>query len=306
MALTYGQLSSITEKKFLPRMYDNIFDSNPLLARAKKNFYRKLDGGESIQVPLNYATTSSSGWYAGADTLSTNDSDTITAANYSWKQLYAKIAISRADELKNAGDAGKVNLVKSKMKIAEKTMADSLGTGLYNSGATANAIIGLRDIVATDQTVGGISQTSYSWWAGNVDSSTTTLTIASMQAVFNDASVDSEIPSVIMMTRANLNRYHALLQANQRFVDSDAARGGFTSLLFNGKACIADSHCPANHIFYLNEDHLHLFVHKQEDFRMEPFASPINQNVKVAGIYWMGALGSSNNRLHGVQTALTA
>lgn len=84
------------------------------------------------------------------------------------------------------------------------------------------------------------------------------------------------------------------------------AQGTENTRLFNGKPCIADSHCPANHIFYLNEDHLHLFVHKQEDFRMEPFQSPINQNIKVAGIFWMGALGSSNNRLHGVQSALTA
>jgi hypothetical protein len=54
MALTYDQVTAITQKKFIPKMYDNIFDSNPLLQRAKKKgWYDKLDGGERIVVPLS-------------------------------------------------------------------------------------------------------------------------------------------------------------------------------------------------------------------------------------------------------------
>ena len=57
MALTYDQISAITEKKFLPKLYDNVFDSDPLLQRGKKKFYEKVDGGTSLIVPLNYAQT---------------------------------------------------------------------------------------------------------------------------------------------------------------------------------------------------------------------------------------------------------
>lgn len=76
--------------------------------------------------------------------------------------------------------------------------------------------------------------------------------------------------------------------------------------MFNGIPVLPDSHCPANHFFFLNEDYLSLYVHKDEDMRLEPFAKPINQNIKLAKIYWMGAYGSSNNRLHGLLNALTA
>jgi hypothetical protein len=109
-----------------------------------------------------------------------------------------------------------------------------------------------------------------------------------------------------MATRANYNRYYALLQPQQRFQDSESAKGGFQSLMFNGIPVLADSHCPANHIFFLNENYLHLFVHKDSDFKFEPFQKPVNQAVKVAKIYWTGALGSSNNRMHGVLSAITA
>lgn len=306
MALTWDQISGITEKKFVKKLYDNVFDSNPLLQRAQKKFYEKIDGGTSIMVPLNYAQTSASGWYNGSDVLSTSDNEAITSAEYAWRQLYANITITRKDELVNSGDAAKVNLVKSKTQIAEKTMKDLLGTGLYNAGTTANAIIGLQSILGTTNTVGGISQTNYSWWQSQIDSTTTTLSIATMQTIHNACSVDNDQPTVVMGTRANYNRYYGLLQPQQRFMDSETGKGGFSSLMFNGIPFIADSHCPANNVIFLNENYLHLFVHKDEDMRFDAFIKPNNQNLRTAKIYWMGALGSSNNRLHGRMTAVAA
>lgn len=306
MALTWDQVSGITEKVFVPKLVDNIFDSNPLMKRLKEKSYEKLSGGTSIMVPLQYAALSASGWYTGADTLSTSDNENITAAEYQWRQIYANISITRKDELMNSGDAQKVSLVKSKMQAAEKTMMDTMGTAIYNAGTTLNALVGLRAIVATTSTVGGIDQSTNSWWSGQVDSSTTTFSIAALQTQYNACSIDADSPTVLMATRANYNRYYGQLQPQQRFQDSDSAKGGFSSLMFNGSPFIADSHAPANHIFLLNEKYLHLFVHKDEDFRMEPFVKPINQNVRTGKIYWMGALGSSNNRLHGKLSAVAA
>jgi len=306
MALTWDQISGITEKKFIKKLYDNIFDSNPLLKRLKQKSYEKLDGGTSIMIPLNYAQTTAAGWYTGGDTLSTSDNENITAAEYAWKQIYANISITRLDELKNSGDAQKIALVKSKTQIAEKTIMDQMGTAIYNDGTTLNAPIGLRAIVGTTSTIGGISQSTNSWWQGQVDSATTTFSISALQTLFNACTVDSDGPSVIMATRANYNRYYSQLQPQQRFMDSETAKGGFSSLMFNGIPFIADSHAPTSHIFMLNEQYLHLFVHKDEDLRFEPFQKPINQNVKVAKVYWMGALGSSNNRLHGKLSAVAA
>lgn len=304
--LTWDQISGITHKKFVKKLADNIFDSNPGIRRLKQKSYEKLDGGTSIMLPLNYAQTTASGWYTGADSLSTSDNENISAAEYSWKQLYANITITRLDELKNSGDAQVISLVKSKTQIAEKTMNDLLGVALYNDGTTTNAPVGLRAIVNTTGTVGGISMSSNSWWQGQVDSSSTVLSLSVLQTQFNAASVDNDQPTVALATRANYNRFYALLQPQQRFMDSDTAKAGFSSLMFNGIPFIADSHCPANHVFMLNENYLYLFAHKDEEMRFEPFVKPINQNVRVGKIYWMGAIGSSNNRLHAKMSALAA
>lgn len=305
MALTYDQISAITQKKFIPKLYDNIFNSNPLLQRHRKRSYELIDGGASILVPLNYAAPSASGWYAGADTLNINDNDQVSAAEYSWKQLYTNISILRSDELKNAGDEQILSIVKSKVKIAEKNMEDLLGTGIFSNATDSKSIVGLRQIVSASNTVGGISQSTNSWWQAQVDSTTTTLSLSAMQTQWNLATIGSWSPSVAICTRSIFNSYYALLQPQQRFQDSSSAEGGFQSLMFNGLPVLPDSHCPSSTLFFLNEDYLHLFAHKEEDMRFEPFAKPVNQNIKIAKIYWMGAYGSSNNRLHAIMSAIT-
>lgn len=306
MALTYDQLSAITQRKILPKLVDNIFDSNPTLQRAKKKWYMKTDGGTTITVPLNYAQISSAGSYSGSDTLSTTDNDVFTAAEYQWKQYYANISITGRDEAINSGDSAKLKLLTQKTKVAEKTLADILGTALYNAGTAAKDIGGLRLIVSTSSTVGGISQTTYSWWGAQVDSSTTTLSIAKMQSLDNLCTIGSDKPSVVMTTRTLYNSYYGSLQPAQRFEDSESAKGGFSALFFNGKPVMVDSHVPANYMFFLNEDYLDLAYHPERDFKMEPFMKPVNQDVQTAKIYWMGNLVSSNNRMQGVMSALTS
>jgi hypothetical protein len=307
MALTLDQLNAITHKKIIGKLFDNIFDSNPLLKRLMASGqYQSQDGGTSIDVPLNYATTTASGWYSGADVLDTTDNENISAARFTWKSLFVGVSITDEDELKNGGTAGELKLLASKVQIAEKTMKDLLGTGIYSDGTDADSIQGLRDIVAADQTVGGIDQASYSWWQAQVDSTTTTMTLSALNSVFEDCVIDSEKPTIAVATRANYNRYYNLLQPQQRFMDSDSAKGGFQSLMFNGIPFISDSYVPANHVFLLNEKHLWMWYHPQRNLSMEPWQKPINQQVKVSRILWMGALGSSNNRLHGKLSALTA
>lgn len=297
MALTYDQISAITEKYYVPKLEDNIFDSNPYLRRIKQKSMVKIDGGTSIMVPLEYAVNGAGGWYTGADTLDTSDTEVITSADYQWKQIYENISIKRSDELKNSGDAAKLNFVKSKLKNAEKSMLDRIGTGVYSAGTDAKSIVGLRVFCSTSNTVGGISQSSYSWWQSNVDSTTDTLTMSALQTQWNAAVVDNMQPSVGLAGRAVFNIYYSLLQPQQRFTDADTAKGGFSSLMFNGIPVLADSHCPANHFFFVNEEVCKLYVHRDEDMRFEPFQKPLDQNVMVAKLYGMMAFTSGNNRL---------
>lgn len=308
MALNYTQLTAITQDYFLPKVIDNIFNSNALLqrARSKKWYTTNYDGGLQIIQPVAYAVTSSSGWFTGAGVLDTSDNDQITAAAFTPAHAYANITITRDDELRNSGKAQVANLIKSKVQIAEKTLADTIGTGLYNDGTTTNAMTGLRLAVDSAGTYGGIDRSAYTWWAAQEDGVTAVTSIAKMQAMFGDCSIGSDKPTVITSTQDLYDAYYALLQPQQRFMDSETAKGGFTNLMFNSVPIVVDSHCPANHMFFLNEDYIELVVHKDENFRFEPFQKVINQAVQAAKIYWYGNLVVSNCRMQGKMNALTA
>ena len=307
MPLPYNQLSAVTRTKYIPKLVDNIFDSDALLKRAKdKGWYTSVDGGDAIAQPLMYATTTAAGSYNPTDTLDTTDNEQFSAAKYLWKFYYANITITRADELKNNGDSAILNFVKQKVMAAEMTLKDKIQDGIYSDGTTASAIGGLRLIVDSGNTVGQIDQSAYSWWQSQEDSTTTTLTLDSMQTMFANLSINNLTPSVIMATRANYNRYWSLLQPQQRFMDKSSADAGFTSLLFNGTPVIIGAKVPANHMFFLNEEFLNLYYHPKEDFRFDDFISPINQNLKVGKIYWAGNMGISNARTCGKFTGLTA
>lgn len=80
MALTYDQITAITQKRYIPNLVDNIFDSDPLLQRAKsKGWYESKNGGTSIIQPLMYAQVTAAGSYAATAQLDTTDNDVFTA-----------------------------------------------------------------------------------------------------------------------------------------------------------------------------------------------------------------------------------
>jgi len=305
MALT-AELSALTHKYLIPKLVDNIFDSNAALQRAKKKgWYDTIDSGTSITQPLAYATTTSAGRYSGSATLLTADNQQITDASWTWKQYYASILITRIDELKNAGKSGIINHLKAKVQLAEKTLKDLLGTDIFSDGTTANSFEGFKMMCAATGTHGTIAKGTYSWWQANVDSTTTALTPVAVQALLGDCTVDNDRPTVIFCLQDQFDDLWAALQPQQRFADEETLKAGFVNLIINGVPVIVDSHVASGYLHMINENYVQLIAHKDENFRFSGFRQPTNQNVKVAQIYWTGAMTSSNNRMHGMMTALT-
>jgi len=304
----FSQITAVSRRYFLPRLADNVFLGNVLLNRAKtKGWLKTIDGGVDINIPLEYAIASAAGSYSGSQTLDIADNDVFSAAKVNWKQYYAAVSVSGIDKLKNAGSNRIVDFVKSKMKNAEKTLRRKLAstTGIYSAGGTATEIVGLQAWINTDETVGGISQTNNSFWRAQEDTTTTTLSLAAMQTRFNACSEDSEEPTMIATTKSIYNSYWGLLTPQQRFTSDEVGKAGFKSLMFNSVPVVSDTNCPSGDMYFLNEDYLHLFVHRDENFRQTEFQSPVNQNVVTSKIYWAGEFASSNNRYHGAFKGLT-
>jgi len=301
MALTYGELSSITQKYFVPKLVDNIFASNAALSRARKKWYEK-GSGISLMQPLAYATTSAAQRFSGSDSLNITANDQITAATWVWKEMQAPITITKIDELTNSGPQQVVNFVKAKVQMAEKSLGSMLGTDLFGDGTTANSIEGLAMVTAVTGSHGGIAKQTYSWWQAKQDTTAAAITYARLRGLMGDCTIDNDKPTVAFTTQDIYDDITLLFQPQQRFTDAKTADAGFSNILVEGMPVIVDSHVASGDCYLINENYVTLYY--LEDFRFDPFVKPTNQAVSTAHIYWTGALASSNNRMHGVFTAL--
>lgn len=303
MALSWDDITGITKKHFEPVMYDNIYGSNPALARYKSKM-RKVSGGTKILVPVLYATNAYAQRLGTASTLNTSTNAKKTAAEYEWKRYAAPIVVDGLDELKNAGDAAVISHVKTEVESAEKSMADIMGTDIHAVGSTTGSLQGHLLGTAASGTCGGIAKGTYSWWQGQVDSTTTSLTLASMQALFGDCTVDNDRPTVIYTTQDVYDDAYALIQPQQRFGDENTIKAGFTNILWNGVPIIVDSHVATGDVHMINEKYTQLTVHKDRDFIITPFQKPTNEDASKAHAMWAGALCWKNCRMCGSMTAI--
>ena len=315
----FDNLSAITRDVYMPGLVDNIYDSNPLLKRlrAKADF---VNGGEFLREQVLYAKNTSKGSYSGYDILNTAPTEKRASAVFAWAHYYVNISIARTDLLKNNGEAAVVRYLESELKSAELDMSDQLGTGIYDNGADADGLVGLREVTGIDRTYGGIDSTTYTWWDSQVDSDTHTranmadstnasFILDQFRDMWGVCTIGRDHPTIILTTQAVWDILWSQTADNGRYnFESGAELGniGYQVLQFNGIPVVVDSHCPNGFTFFLNENYLSLKVHPEDDFYFEPFQKPVNQSVHIAKVFWSGQLMCNNPRMQGVFSSLGA
>ena len=142
-----------------------------------------VPGGRTIVEELEYAENSTFQYYSGYEILDVSPSDIISAAEFNWKQAAVNVTASGLEtRIQNAGPEQVINLLESRIKNAEKTMANQISVGVYSDGTGSGGkqIGGLQSIVADTGTgtVGGIDSSTFTFWknqtsgdAGTIDSS---------------------------------------------------------------------------------------------------------------------------------------
>jgi hypothetical protein len=157
MALNYDALTALTQKKYVPKIIDNFFESNPLLVYLKDR-QKTFPGGHKIVEPLIYGNIEGVKSYSMYDTITYDTNIPISAAEFQPKNVVAPIIISKDEELQNAGETQVLQLLKSKIQIVEETLKSSVTSMLYGDG-TGNGgkdITGLGAAIATTGVYGGI------------------------------------------------------------------------------------------------------------------------------------------------------
>ena len=103
---------------------DNVTKNNALIKKLEMRGNRKpFSGGNVIYQELSFAQNANGGWYSGYDLLPVAASDVISAAEYTIKQLACPVVMSGLEGLQNAGKEQMIDLLESRINVAESTMA---------------------------------------------------------------------------------------------------------------------------------------------------------------------------------------
>jgi hypothetical protein len=338
LTLNYDSILSTTFFAVRKELYDQIFKDNVVWnVLHSKGRKRSQNGGERIQIPLQYATNSTVGSYSGYDVLDTTPQDNVTSAFYTWKQLSGSVSINRLEERQNSGESQILNLLRQKVTELSMSMQDEASRQLLvpNGSASGSAftvgnsgkdLLGLPILVADDPTTGTVGNISRSntWWRNQqTDSSATTYSgyKKELRTMWNDCSKGTgNGPDVALGDQTAYETYEAALDDNTRYTNTVMADMGFDNLRLKGSLFYWDERVPdwensehptvdggsptKSSVVYLNTKFLELVVDSQTDFITTPFVRPENQDARTAQVLFMGELTCSNMRKQGVLASI--
>lgn len=310
-ALTHS-LNSRTRK-----LADNMSKNGALYMRlSEKGRIRTVDGGESILQEIEYAENSNGMWYSGYETLAINPQDVASAAEYAWKQLAVPIIMSGLEMMKNTGKERMIDLMRTRVGNAEKTMKNLLAAGVYaaGTGSSGKELGGLQLLVAdtNTNTVGGISGTTYPWWRNVVYDLSSVGSVASatniqthMNNTYLQVCRNNEAPDLALADSVYYSKYLGSLQTIQRITSDKLGQAGFQNLKYMGTDVVLDGgyqgSCPASHMYFLNTDYLFFRPHAQRNIvPLDPDRYSTNQDAIVKMIGFMGNMTCSNRFMQAV------
>lgn len=301
---------------------DNVTKNNALLTYLKRRGNQKtFSGGNVIVEELSFAENGNAGFYSGYETLPVGAQDVISAAQYDIKQAACPVTISGLEELQNAGKERIIDLLESRMEVAESTMQNLIAQSIYGDGTTfaGKSITGLgAQVIAvpTSGTVGGIDRGSWNFWrnqkfAAVADGGSAT-TATNIQSYFNQLWAKTvrgmDRPDLIILDNGYWNLYNNSLQVLQRFTSSTSAEAGFASLKYMDADVVLDGgiggFMPTKTAYFLNTKYIRFRPHSDRNFvPLNPNKRySVNQDASVQIIAWAGNLTSRGLQFQGIMT----
>lgn len=336
LTLQYNDLLSTTLFNYRRKLEDNISKTNAVIWYLRNKVdggYRIItDIGDRMQVPLMYELGQADS-YSGYDILDTTPMDGITSAFWEWRQASVPIAISSLERKKNKGKAKILDLLKSKTKQAEMGIQEFFNKRLlvgagsstittpYTSSVNGSTFIDpLPKLVAYDPTasvvVGNINQSTNTWWRNQFENSAATTFNGFLKELrrlrLRCNRGPGGAPNFHVVNEDVYTLYEDALSAKHRNPSYQKADIPFENILFYGKPVVHDELVPdvANGTeasstssgtwWMLNMDFMEIQVDSETNFAPTEFQKPENQDAMVSHILWLGGIGTSNRRKHGV------
>lgn len=292
---------------------DQIFDATPFWFWLKeKGKLKPVEGGRFLTEPLQYAKNENVSWIGRGGTVSLNDFEHLTIANYPWRYLVASIVRFGVDDQQNRGKSKIIDLMNSKLDNTQNSLIDTLETQLFGaSGAASDAPDGLQALVPDDPTtgaIGGIDPATYTWWRSKAQtmtgSSFASNGIATMRTMLNNCrnNLRMDSPDILVSGQTPYEYYEDWFVDNAlRTFDTKLAEAGFDNQKFKGIPWVWSPSCANTRIYFLNTNYITFQYDPMMFFDMTEWKPiPDQVNDRAAQIVLAGNFTTSRRRCNGV------
>lgn len=147
---------------------DNISNSNGAFIHMKaEGSFESVSGGRTLIEEMMFAEAAGFKWYYDDETLSTQYNQTMTSAEFNWKQCAVGLPFTGLRMRINEGPEGVIKLVSSVSKVGELTIMNKINASFFadGTGTSGKEPGGLPLLVSktpTTGTVGGIDRSNSS------------------------------------------------------------------------------------------------------------------------------------------------
>jgi hypothetical protein len=322
----FDDLVTTTLRNRSGKLADNATRAMALLDRMRrKGKVKPANGGRTIVQELEVTLNPNGGWYSGMDPLNTNIHEPFSAAEYEWKQAYVPTVWSGLEVLRNQGEHASINLVTSRIKNSEKSLADLVAQAAYSDGTGygGKQMHGMQLFIVASPTsgvVGGIDRATNTFWQNqattvamstpaNWAASAPTNFMLALNAIAIACSRGNDRPDMYISDAIGYQRYLESLQVMQQITSTEMAGLGFQALKYFGAGSNADfvldnGYCPAKTVYALNTDYLYLRPHPDRNFAS--FGGervPVNADGVVKYVGFAGNICAANLFLQGIITS---
>jgi len=273
--------------------------------------------GSSLLEPITYsglnstddATLHDAGFFNGYASFDpTLGVDTLTASEWTAKELGAVINTSNRESWQNAGEERVIDIVEAKVMNMKKELEELTATSTYSDGTaySGDEFDGIPTIVSSTPavgTTGGINRATNTWWQNQyngVAGIDDTTIVGLMDDMHLDTMRGNESVDFIVAGKNMYRHYQDALHNDRRITTAELGDSGFKTLEYTGIPVIYDSKCDTNSMFFLNSNTLKFRYPKGWWFRVEKAQQVPGATYKYVPCYVAGNFTCSDLARNGL------
>jgi hypothetical protein len=336
--VTYSTVAALALDKLSDKIADVISTGNAAFYYYKKrgNWNGVSSGGRQLRKSVLYQlqTVRPLGSFG---TVNVNPVDSHTSAYYTWTQTAVPVSFSDLEEFQTDGSESILSIVKAKYQQAKASIDDFMsrsllrGQGDIDGSSFTTAITSTVDgstfvdpltkLIAYDPTasltVGGIDQSSNTWWRNQTtNSAATTLTafLAELRIAHTNCQKGGggrdKAPDLHICEQRTFNVYERALALQHRNPDYNKADIPFDNIVFKNAPLVWDEYAvdvdngsttvTDGSWWMLNTAFMGFDYDKKKSFKLGPQVRPNNQLVTTSLMPVRGAHWTNNRRKLGV------